>query len=176
MGLCILKACMREPNVHSGLWTTGVIQWLFFFLLLVLTRSSTCHPLPIFSLSSQLSNWFIAFNSLAHNLNQRSAAKHCLYTSYVHALLLPQESFHLSCFEFFYMDFKNLLKMSASYLHFLLNKTRTFLYVSCLLFPVSGIQCKKEFSWEKNNAEGAPKPSLYTGRRCMRIASLLSIH
>lgn len=43
-----------------------------------------------------------------------------------------------------------------------------------ILFPIRGVQCKKEFSWEKNNAEEAPKPCLYTGR-WVRIVSLFSL-
>lgn len=31
--LCILRACLRDSNVHSGLWTIGLIQWWFFPLL-----------------------------------------------------------------------------------------------------------------------------------------------
>ena len=133
--LCIVKACLREPYVHSGLPRTYLIQWWFFLLLLALTRLSTCHSLPISSLSSRLSNWFIVFNSLTHRLSQRCAAKVCLCISGTHALMLPWKAFYLLCFESFYTESKILLKMSASYLYFLLNKTKIFLYLSCL--PIS---------------------------------------
>lgn len=78
LGLCILRACLRDSNVHSGLWTTGVIQWWFFSLLVSLTRSSNLPLLcPLLPYPHRV-EVIQCFNSLAHRLSLTCITKGCL--------------------------------------------------------------------------------------------------